>query len=92
MPSPPRFVDLGVVRRDRRRHHDHVDVADVRGIVAVPHADAERRQPIGDVGALRVGSGHVVAEVCEQFGDPAHADAANADEMNPPCAAQHSIG
>jgi hypothetical protein len=47
------------------------------------HADAKRRQPIRDSRPLFVRAGHHVSEIGEQFGNPAHANPADPDEMNP---------
>ena len=59
-----------------------------RRVVAGHDADAERREPIGDVGSASVGSADLVAEVHEQLGDATHADAADPDEMHAPRAAE----
>jgi len=46
------------------------------------HRDAGVAQPL-DVGALRlVGTLHGIAEILQHLGDAAHADAADADEMD----------
>ena len=39
-------------------------------------------QPIGNAGLTQVGAGDGIAEGQQYFRDPAHADAANANEMN----------
>ncbi len=84
---PPRLQHLGVLRPDRRRHHHHVRVADERGVVTHRDRHAERFQPRRHVRAPGVRAADLVPEVGEQLGDPAHADAADADEMHPPCPA-----
>ncbi len=83
--------DFRVVRSNRRRHDDDVGVADVarrrdRSATPTP-SDA---QPIGDVRSPRIRSAHRVAEVHEQLGDAAHADAADPDEVHAARAAQPS--
>ena len=85
----PRGHDFGVVRGDGRRDDDDVGVADVVGVVSDGDAHAKRREPIGDLRATHVGSAHRVTEVDEQFGDAAHANAANPDEVHAPRPAQH---
>ena len=45
-------------------------------------AAAERGEAAGGVGGLEVGAGDGVAEVEEHLGDAAHADAADADEVD----------
>src|SRR6267378_1988989 len=56
--------------------------ANVLGPVADIDLDALVAQP-GDIGALGgVGALHGVAEIAQDLGDAAHADAADPDEMN----------
>ena len=43
---------------------------------------AHAGEAMGDGRGLEVGAGDLVAEVEQDFGDTAHADAADADEMN----------
>ncbi len=45
---------------------------------------AERREPIGDLRSPRVRSAHAIAEIHQQLGDAAHADAADPDEVHVP--------
>ena len=82
---PIRFDDLGVSApepptRPRRRRR----LPTCSG--ACPYATSMPRvaQAVGHFRPLRVGTGHDEPEVREQLGDPAHADAANADEMDAP--------
>ena len=56
----------------------------LRRVVSLRDADAERLEPVGHRGRLLVRSADRVPEIGEQLGDAAHADAADADEMNPP--------
>ena len=85
----PRGDDLRVVgahrrrrrpRRRRRRRSPH----DGRSRSALPTANlsVDRR-------ALRVRPAHPIAEIREQLGDPAHPDAADADEVNAVRLAEH---
>ena len=83
MPRRARLDDLGVGRPHRRRHDDHVGVADVarrRGRRCTRTPSVARRRVTSD--ALRVRPADRVAQVGQQLGDAAHADAANAHEMN----------
>src|SRR5262249_57879519 len=48
------------------------------------------REPIRDVGASRVRSADLVSEVREEFGDAAHPDSPDSDEVNMPGAAEHA--
>ena len=77
-----RGLDLGVGFLDGSRHDDHLGVADVLGLVADEALDAFIAQPL-HIGAVRlIGALHLVAEIVQHLGDAAHADAADADEMN----------
>ena len=84
---PPGCPAGSPTRRRRRRRRRRAPASCPR-----PIAHAERRQPIGDVGRLRVRSADLVAEVREQLGDAAHADAADADEVDPSRASEHHGG
>ena len=39
-------------------------------------------QPPGDIGGVYIGPGHQVSKAQEQFGNAAHADAADSHKMN----------
>ena len=83
----------GLSARDGRRDDDDVGVADVRGLVSdrrrVTPSDASRSVMLR---SPRVGSADLVAEIGEQLGDAAHADAADPDEVHAPRAPeQHHI-
>ncbi len=57
-------------------------VFQIVGIVADMHGDAHGAQPL-DVGILgHVAALHLVAQIVHDLGDAAHADAADADEMD----------
>ena len=79
----PRAASIsGLSRLDRRRHHDHAALAEVGGAVADRDRDAEAAQALG-VGVLGdVRALHPMAEVVQHLGDPAHADAADPDEVD----------
>ncbi len=79
-----RFAHFGIRRPHRRRRHHHVCVADVRRVVSVRDANPQRPQPVRDGRPLLVRSRDRVPEIGQQLGDPAHADAANPDEVHPP--------
>ena len=73
---------LGIILLDGGGHHHHVGAVDVLRLVADGDLDALVAQPL-DVTALGdVGAGDGVAEINEHLGDAAHADAADADEMD----------
>ena len=77
-----RLHQFGIVALDRARHHDAVGTEHVGRGVAAMHGGAELREPARDgvVGGVR--ARHLVAERAQHFGNAAHADAADADEMH----------
>ena len=77
-----RLGDFGIGAIDRARHHDHVRVAQVLGVVADENLHAQARKALRDRVALEVGALHFVAQVQQHFGDPTHAAAADADQVN----------
>ena len=79
-----RLDDLRVARLHRRRDDDHLRLADVFRAVPLVHLHAELLlEPPRHRRALHVRAAHLEAEVRQQLGDPAHADATNADEVDP---------
>src|SRR3546814_11629527 len=67
-----------------RSRDDHGRIAEIPGVMADHHLDAALPEPghhiaVGDVGPL-----HRIAKVIHHIGDPGHADAADADEMDGP--------
>ena len=74
--------DLRVVGAHRARHDDDVGARDVLGAVADADAGAQRGQAARHVAVAQVRAGDRVAEVQQHLGDPRHADAADADEMD----------
>src|SRR5262249_16563340 len=74
---------------DRRGHDDHVGSVDIFSLVPDRDFHALVAQP-PDVGAIGdVGAGHAVAEIGQDFGDAAHANAADADEVHRANVARH---
>src|SRR4029079_16932986 len=86
-----RLTDFRVVGTNGGRRHDDVGSAYVAGVVARPDAHAKLLQTFGDVRPLRVGPRHLVTEIGEKLRDATHADTPDTHEMNPPCAAKHSL-
>ena len=76
------FDDLGIVRRDGRTGDHHLGAGNVLRGVAFEDGRAQAGQAMGDGRALQIGAGNLVAEIQQHLGDTAHADAADADEMN----------
>ncbi|MDT4847498.1 hypothetical protein FQZ97_815550 [compost metagenome] len=84
--------DLGVGLVDGTGHHQHVGVLGVLGAVADEDLCAEAFQACGHGRGLEVGTGDLVAQVQQHFGDPAHAHAADADEVDAADAAHLGLG
>ncbi len=74
--------DLGVGGIDRAGHDDEIRIADVIAAVSDEDLRAEATQALCDAGVLQVGTLHRVAEIQQHLGDAAHADAADADEVD----------
>ncbi len=74
--------DFGVVGFDRARCDEHVDVVDVLRVVALVDARAERGETARRRVLAAIGARYRITEIAEHFGDAAHADAADADEMH----------
>ena len=86
-----RLDHFGVGRPHRRRDHDHVDVADVRGVVTSTKREPESGEPFGRRRPLHVGSAHRVAQTGEHLRDAAHPDPADPDEVDRSRAPQHAL-
>ena len=76
------LLQFGIALLDRGRDHHDARLADILGPLAFENARAQAFQPVGDLGFLRVGPLHVIAERHQHLGDARHADAADADEMD----------
>ena len=77
-----RFDDFRVPVPHRRRDDHDVRAAHVSGGVTVGDLDADGRQPLRHRRSFFVRPGDDEPEIREQFGDAAHPDAADADEVN----------
>ena len=80
----PRRVELGVARLDRRGDHHHLRALEVLRLLADEDLRALALQPLGDRARLGVRPLHGEAVVQQHLGDPRHADAADADEVDRP--------
>src|SRR5690606_6746311 len=58
------------------------DALDIFGGVTDRHLDPALAQPLDDIGFGDVAALHLIAEVVHHLGDPRHADAADADEVD----------
>ncbi len=74
--------DLGIGGRDGGAGDDDVGGGGVGRGVALEDVGAERGEAVGDGGAAQVGAGDGVAHGEQDLGDAAHADAADANEVN----------
>src|SRR5208283_2001031 len=74
--------DFRVVGLHRRGNNHDVRACDVFRLVAFKDRCAKILQPLGDRGELGVRTGNRIAQREQNFGDAAHADAADADHVN----------
>ena len=80
---PPGLGDLDVARFYGRRKGHEIGVADIGGIVADEGLNAESAEALEDRRALHVAARYAMAHGHEHGGDPVHAGAAHADEVEP---------
>ena len=81
--------EFRVVLADGGGDDDDFGRAEVLGRMADEDVDALLAQAL-DIGAFGlVGALHGVAEIVQHLGDPAHSDAADADEVHPPDCLRH---
>src|SRR6202171_4485539 len=78
-----RFDDLGIISSHGGGGYDNMRAFDVGAVVSFIDGSAQILQPFGDVRWLDVRAGHGITEREEHFGDTAHADAANTDQVDP---------
>ena len=74
--------DFGIVGGDGGTGDHDFGAGDVLGACAPRRCGAQRRQALRDGGGLQIGAGDLVAEVQQDLGNAAHADAADAYEMD----------
>ena len=74
--------DFGVVGLDCCGNHHRVGLADILGGVPGVDADALRRQAARRCTFRQIGTAHGESQVRQHFGDSAHADATDSDEVN----------
>src|SRR5262249_38691606 len=84
------FGDLRIVRGDGGTGDDDFGVRSVFGAVALKSDRAEAGEPLSDCGRLQVRARNLVAKVQQNAGDAAHADAADAYEMDALDLGEHS--
>src|SRR3989454_1151736 len=77
-----RFDDFRVVRFHRGGNDHHVRALHLLGAVPFEDGGAEISQPRGYARRLQVRSGNGITQCEKNFGDAAHADAADAHQMN----------
>ena len=73
---------LGIVLLDRGRIDHRRSAFHMGPVVADKDLRAQPRQPLGIGAGLGVRALHRIADADHDLGDPAHADAADADEMH----------
>ena len=77
-----RSNDLRVGVLYRRGGVHHIRTLDLVFVMALEYNSTEFDQAPGDVRGFEVGSGHLVAQIEQQFGDAAHSDSADSYKMN----------
>ena len=81
-PVQARLANLRVFVVDRARVHDHVRPVHVLGTVPDVDPHAEAFQILGVLAGPQIGTGHVELQRAQDLGEPAHADAADTDEVH----------
>src|SRR5512133_293982 len=74
--------DLGVFGGSRGTGNHDLGIADILGAMAFEDCGTESGKALRDRGTLQIRSRYLVAEVQQDLGDAAHADPADAYEMN----------
>ena len=77
-----RFDDFGIVRSNGGRGDHNVRAIGVRRLMAFVDGCTQILQALRDSGRLEVRAGYGIAERQKHFGDAAHTDAADADQVN----------
>ena len=83
LPGGAGGFDFRIGRIDRAGNHHDIGVLHVLRAMPDLDAGAEGAQATRDRRLAEIRTLHLVTQVQEYFGDAAHADAANADKMNP---------
>ena len=76
-----RLGHLGIGRVDGGAGHHHRGAGDVGRVVALVNGGAQLRQPLSHRAAAQVGARDLHAQVEQNLGNAAHADAADTDEV-----------
>src|SRR3954469_24205098 len=74
--------DLGIALRNGRTGDDDFGAVHILGAVSFEDDCAKMFEALRNRGGFEVGSGNLVTQVKQDFGDTTHANAANADEMD----------
>ena len=78
----PGFFDLRIVIADGGAGDYDCGVTDVAALVALVDGGSQLRETVGDGAAAQVGAGDAHAHGQQNLGDAAHADSADANEVN----------
>ena len=81
-PEAARFDDFRIVGPHRGADDHRLRAGDIRRRVAFVNHRSARRQTFGDGRELQVGSADRIAQFEQHFGQSAHADSADADEVD----------
>jgi hypothetical protein len=83
--------DFGIIGLHRRRINDNLRITDILGSVAFADDHPHRFEPIGVLRFFDIGTGHDEAKVAQDLSDAAHADTADAYEMNSFYVSEHPV-
>src|SRR5216683_5615939 len=77
-----RLDDFRIVTADRRGNHHNVRAVNLLRPVTLENLGAHVHQALGDRRGFRIRAGNRIAEREQNFGDSAHSNPADADEVN----------
>ena len=81
-PQAAGFDDFRIIGANRGADDDRIRAGDIFRGVPFVNDGSEYRQALGDGGELRVGSADAIAQFEENFGQSAHADSTDTDEVD----------
>ena len=88
-PAPARLADLAVGFGDGRRADHDIGAGDLVGRVPLVDARPQTDQTLGDIRLPQIAAADGEPQIQQDLGDPAHADAADGDQMNVACIPEH---
>ena len=76
-----RLQHLRIFRVHGRAGHDHCRSIHIGRVVPLVDSRAQCGEPVSDGATLQIGTGDLHAQIEQDFGNAAHADAADTDEV-----------